>query len=400
VLLVPVLFTGCEQAEERREEPARRVVVPPPRAEGIEIATLQITPPKGNDGRKIFAGLKRDGRIVGRGDGTVSATGTTAVVMRTLDKTVELKNGAYDLWLVIDRDGWQACHPSFGDWYLRDTWQWPKVGRTLLYDDPTAWKLKRLEHPDNLITIHYHRYDEDYDDAGIWTWDENKQKSPEQNELFEVGRDDFGLVFQMDRGEYGLKGDSDKIGMLPRLHASWDQKDGEDRFWRPDMGKEIYLVGGKNKVFTKKPDTSPQVTAAYIDTADRLVVEVSRPLNADEVATDKIKVIDRTDAVQPVTAAKLMLTGRQCQSNSIEVSLTQPLDVSGNVYQVSVAGFGGTAQATPRGVLDDPALFCDRQAALGATYHREATSTRLCGPLPPAEFRLPPPARRARCLSQ
>jgi hypothetical protein len=71
----------------------------------------------------------------------------------------------------------------------------------------------------NLVTIHYHRYDADYDNVSIWTWDAYFKRSPEQNEIFEVGRDAYGSILQLDRGDYGLKGDSDKIGLLPRLEV-------------------------------------------------------------------------------------------------------------------------------------------------------------------------------------
>ena len=49
---------------------------------------------------------------------------------------------------------------------------------------------------------------------------------------------------------------------MPRLHADWSRKDGEDKFWRPDMGKEIYLIGTKKDVFTKKPELPTEVVAA------------------------------------------------------------------------------------------------------------------------------------------
>ena len=39
-----------------------------------------------------------------------------------------------------------------------------------------------------------------------------------------------------------------------------------------------------------------------------------------------------------------------------------------------------SATAMPRGILDDPELFCDRQAVLGATYSREATTFRVFAP--------------------
>jgi pullulanase len=358
---------GCERTE--KQFPAVVPGLPPPKAEGVEIATVQIKPPPGNAGHRLFAGLKRDGHIVARGDGTVGTNSLTEIVLRTLDKSTAMPNGAYDLWLVIDRDGWQACHPSFGDLYLRDTWQWPKASHVIRCDNPTAWKARGFSHPESVVTIHYHRYDEDYDDVGIWSWDANYKKSPEQNELLEVGRDDYGLVFQLDRADYG----SDKIGLVPRLHADWNYKDGDDKFWTPDLGQEVYLVGTKNRVWSIKPETGPQVVAAYLDTRSQLEVELSRRINTVPAVTVK----DRDGQAFAATASLK-------QRNTLAVSLTQPLDVAANHYAIAVEGFAGSVPLTPRGILDDASLFCDADAVLGASYAREATSFRVFAPKAPA----------------
>src|ERR1043166_6166679 len=354
--------------------------LPPPEATGIEIATLEVTPPPGNAERKLFAGLKREGRIVGRGEAKLSETGVVQVVVRALDKDTQLTSGPYDLWLVIDRDGLQSCNPSFGDIYRHDVWQWPKAGRTVALRDMAAWKLKKLPRPEDVITIHYHRYDEDYDDVGIWTWDEARKRTPDPNEIYEVGRDDYVLIFQINHGEYGEHGDSDNIGLLPRLGLSWDRKDGDDKFWRPDMGKDIYLIGTQNKVWAKRPEIGAQVVSAYIDAATRLAVNVSKSLKTEDVDPSKITVTGDGGQAVPVASAKLVLNGRRKKSNAIELTTSQPLEIGRRAYQIAVEGFSGTAQAVPRGVLDEPALFFDANAVLGATYETEATTFRVFAP--------------------
>jgi len=362
------------------EQAAGSNLLPPPQATGSEIATVEVTPPPGNAGRKVFAGLKHEGRIVGRGEATVTETGVVHVVVRALDKDTRITNGAYDLWLVIDRDGLQSCNPSFGDIYQHQVWQWPAVGRIVELRDASAWKLKKPSSPENVITVHYHRYDEDYTDVGIWTWDGNYKRSPEQNERFEVGRDEYGPIFQIDRSEYGEHGDSDKIGVLPRLELSWDRKDGDDKFWRPELGREIYLIETKNQVFTIRPDITPQVVAAYIDAPTLLVVQTSRPLGADESSADKTTVKDDRGQEVSVASTRPILSSRGKKSNTIELTTAQPLDVGERVYKVSVQNFAGAAQAVPRGVLNDPALYGDTNAVLGAAYTPRATTFRVFAP--------------------
>jgi pullulanase len=374
-----VALTGCERVEEVPEvmtpvAPAK--LLPPPQATGFEIATLRITPPRGNEGREIYAGLKYEGRLVGRGEASIAKTGITEVVVRALNKSVSLKDGNHDLWLAIDRDGLAACHPSFGDLYLRDQWVWPKVAKLMDYADPVAWKYRRLERAENLITIHYHRYDADYADLGIWSWDAHHEKSPADNELLEVGRDDYGLIFQFDRGEYGATGQSDKIGLLARLHADWGQKDGPDKFWTPALGNEIWLIGGDTQIYTQRPDLAPRVVNALVDRRDQLVVTVTRPLKDGELAPADIQITGRDGVLVPVTSA-----GRpKSPANAIEVTLGAPLDIVGNTYTVGVTGFAGAVALTPRRILDDAELFSDRHAVMGATYAPAQTTFRVFAP--------------------
>ena len=56
-----------------------------------------------------------------------------------------------------------------------------------------------------------------------------------------MGRDDYGTILQLDRGDYGEKGDSDKIGLVARLAGDWNRKDGDDKFWTPDITSTLLM---------------------------------------------------------------------------------------------------------------------------------------------------------------
>lgn len=369
-----VALSSCKRA------PAAAETLPPPQATGVAVATVEVTPPTGNANKKIYAALVREGRILGRGEATVPASGNVQVLINALDAATMVPDGEYDLWVAIDRDNLHSCYPSFGDLYVREKWALGKGARVKTLADPAVWKEKRLSKPENLITIHYHRYDEDYGDVGIWTWDGHYKRTPEQNEIFEVGRDEYGLTYQIDRGEYGEKGDSDKIGLLPRLRASWDFRDGDDKFWRAGMGNEIYLVGTKNKVWTAQPDISPQVAAAFVDASNRLVVQLTRLVSADEISPDKISIVDDENKRQSPASVRLVAMRGGMKSTDVEFVTTAPLDLAQRSYKITVAGFAGDATAVPRGILDDPELFYDADAVLGATYSPAATTFRLFAP--------------------
>ena len=99
-----------------------------------------------------------------------------------------------------------------------------------------------------VITIHYHRFDGDYEGVGVWTWDAGRKRMPKNQEIFPVGRDGFGLIFKLDTSLYGHSGD--RIGLLPRLKKDWQYKDGGDRYWSPEMVVSTFTVSSiKGKYF-------------------------------------------------------------------------------------------------------------------------------------------------------
>jgi len=370
---VVLLATSCGKAPMK---PRLENLQPVPAATGIAVATVDFTPPAGNANRPVYAALKREGRIVARGETTIPATGNAQIVFKALDAATLVPDGEYDLWMTIDRDGLPSSHPSFGDLFVREKWLVGRGARAKALTDPAVWKERTLSAPGNLITIHYHRYDEDYADVGIWSWDGHYKKTPEQNEIYEIARDDYGLVFEIDRADYG---GTDQIGFLPRLHASWDGRDGDDKYWRANMGGEVWLVGTKNQILTKRPDTSPATVAAFVDAPNKLVAQVSRLVSPDEVTAGKITIEDsQGDRIQATTARVQTQPGRP-RSNYIELTTAQPLDIAGQSFQVRVDGFAGVAVAVPRGVLDDPNLFYS-DAVLGATYTPGATTFRVFAP--------------------
>ena len=58
---------------------------------------------------------------------------------------------------------------------------------------------------------------------------------------------------------------ANRIGLLPRQRGDWNRKDGEDKFWTPELGREMWLVGTRPEVWTERPATRPHVAGACID---------------------------------------------------------------------------------------------------------------------------------------
>ena len=355
---------------------------PPPQPQGAEVATVELTPPPGNAGRKIFAGLKRDGRIVARGEAVVPSSGNVTVKIEAMEATQIVTDGEYELWLTINRNGLESCYPSYGDPFVKEKWNLRKASSVKTLADPSVWKERKLSKAENLITVHYHRYDEDYDNVGVWTWDAHDKRTPEQNEIFEVGRDEYGPVLQLDRADYGEKGDSDKIGLLARMAGDWNRKDGDDKFWTPDMGRDVYLIGGENRVWTQPPDISPRVISASIDAPNQIVLGMSRPVGPGDVAPDKITITDDRNGKQTPTAARLLSHNGKGTANDVELTLNAPLDIVGDAYEVKMDGFGdyraGATASHPDGY--EPELYDGGGGVGGDVYHGCGTIFRVFAP--------------------
>jgi len=110
-----------------------------------------------------------------------------------------------------------SYRPSFGDVFQRIA-----LNSTNTTLSTEAWQIYTPTAEQSIITVYYHRFDGDYDNISLWTWDELHIQTPEQNELIPVGRGEFGVVFQIDSGLYDtLEG---RIGFLPRKNFSWSFK--------------------------------------------------------------------------------------------------------------------------------------------------------------------------------
>lgn len=232
-----------------------------------------------------------------------------------------------------------------------------------------------------MIIVHYHSFENNYADLRLWTWDGYQARSPKNNDLRPVGHDDFGAIFHIDRSQYGLNGDCDRIGLIPRLGDDWRHKDGGDRFWTPTLGNEIYLVSQRQEIWNHKPDISPQIVAAYIDAPTRLAVKLSRPASAAEVQLHNITIADLAGTrYEPIESNLVLTKPGATRAFIFDVTTARPLDFFNNRYKVEVAGYAGAAEVTPRGLLDDRTHFFDPDAELGAVYHPGATTFRVFAP--------------------
>lgn len=137
-----------------------------------------------------------------------------------------------------------------------------------------------------MIIVHYHRQDKNYSQVGLWTWDGNSQHNPSKQELPPLGTDDFGPWFQLDPASYGEETSKGTlIGFLPRIKNSWKFKDGDDRFWTPELGNEIWLVSGNPIIYSSRPDVAPRIQTALLDGPRIVSAWLSHPIKKTKLST-------------------------------------------------------------------------------------------------------------------
>jgi len=337
------------------------------------LATLEVASLKDNAGKTLIATLKCQGRIVAQGQSVVAAQDSARVILYATEFAARRNAEDYELWVVCKNAGEGSWFPGFGDAYIQDTWHfqqgpWKKI------TDLSAWREKRLSSPENRLRIHYHRYGGYLDGVGLWTWNDHSDKPPV--EVFEIARDEFGLVFELDLAEYAAEGRDLRLGLLPRRAGDWHLKEDENKYWDASLGHEIWLIGTVNQIWKERPETSQKVLAAYLDTSHCMIVELSRPVDPGELGKERLAIQDGQG--KSVKISHLVHSDKP--SNSLRVKTAQRLEAGSNTYSVSVEGFAGAVPAIARGVLDDPQMFCAPLAVLGASYSPASTSFRLFAP--------------------
>lgn len=228
-----------------------------------------------------------------------------------------------------------------------------------------------------LLRIHYHRPFADYDGWHLWLW--NGRSHDGGRPLGPAGRDDFGLVFEVDPDSIGP---GDPIGLLPR-RGNWEDRDGGNRLWRPEWPPELWLVSRWPCLAMHRPETSPFVVGGFIDTLRELVVELNVPIPLAELsgASVRVRTLEgRPLAVSAAGPAAEPGAWEHGQLRLLRVELAEPLDPRGEPIApltVEPAGYrAGTVW--PRRVLDGPEFVSD--LPLGAIVSGQETTFRVFAP--------------------
>lgn len=218
----------------------------------------------------------------------------------------------------------------------------------------------------NDVTIHYHRYDQNYDHWTLWTWLDHKTI-----ELKPAGQDNFGLIFNLNFDNYPPKGN---INFLPKF-KDWQNK-GIERFVTRSSHGEIWVLEGQKEIFIEKPSLSPFVRKAFIDSPDELTVLVTHPVSKESLAQAKPFIIYNDLKIAEAKSLRLIPDTTDI-SNALAVKFSERINIAKLPAKFTLDGFE-PGPLTIRGILDSSEYHT--QEKLGFFYSREKTLFRVWAP--------------------
>ncbi len=218
----------------------------------------------------------------------------------------------------------------------------------------------------NQLTIHYHRYDQNYDHWNLWTWLDHKTI-----EVSPSGQDSFGLIFKIDIDKYPPKGN---IYFLPK-YKNWENK-GKERFWPRTGNKEIWILEGQAELYTEAPSLSPFVRKAFIDSPNELTVLLTNPLQKEELEKASGEIIYKD--LKSIKSAELNLIPENTQVSTIlRAKFTDEINIEKLPARFKLTDFE-PGRLTIRGILDSSQYMSDD--TLGFFYSPEKTNFRVWAP--------------------
>ena len=284
------------------------------------------------------------------------------------------------LCVCLNRDEYESWYPSFGDLFQVVVFTAePQAGDSeqVVVAPRSGWQERKAADPQGPLTVHYHRFENDYDNAGLWTWDEHLERHPAQQETFPVGSDAFGVIFQLDPADYGSPGD--RIGLLPRLRCGWQFKDGPDRLWAPGLGREVYLVQGRAEVHEEEPNVAPALQGAELIAERTVLVHFTQRLAVGELNVARCRLRPSGQGEALAISAVQPEGAEDGKALAFRLELPEPLPFLEGQYEVEVPGLG-TRPVVPTRIFAEGDRFADLDATMGAQYSAEATTFRVFSP--------------------
>jgi pullulanase len=149
--------------------------------------------------------------------------------------------------------------------------------------------------PVTVLTIHYHRPDGDYDGWALWVWEHPSGAAART--IAPAANDAFGAVFTVAAPPAG------RLGVLPYRPAA-AVYDRPDRIWDAEMGAEIWIKRGAERIHGEPPPLLPALLRAFVDGKRRVTAVLEHPLAARMTTPAAFRLTNRKGAAVAVAGVE------------------------------------------------------------------------------------------------
>jgi pullulanase len=237
-------------------------------------------------------------------------------------------------------------------------------------------------HDEVKLTIHYYRYDKNYEGWNLWVWPSGKEGAAYKF----TGEDAFGKVATFTVPNMSA---SDKVGFIVRYSKpggdEWADREFGDRFItdiKEDGTAEIWVVQGQQQFYYDPADAdlSPRVTRAVIDDINKISFETNVAFQANDVQNESFLLVANDQQVA-IKAVKALNPDAKGEARQGEITTAEPLDLN-LTYSLQRKGFK-PADVMMGNVFSSETFesqFTYTGDDLGTSYTPSATQFRLWAP--------------------
>lgn len=227
------------------------------------------------------------------------------------------------------------------------------------YDGKTAEKNINILDSLFTYTIHYYRFDGNQSNWDMWLWEDGKDGAAYP--FTEVTEDGYAKAT--------VQFPSNTLNIITRP-GDWSTQEVTRKIEIKDgHSVDVWIVQDVADVYYTKPDVSPSIQAALMDSKNEINVKVNK-----ELADDVVFTLEDEEANEeiPVTVTKI-------SSNKVKLTVQDPsrIDIR-KVYLVRATGFA-SRNVIIRNVLNDDSFYYDGND-LGYTYTADETTFKLWAP--------------------
>ena len=218
---------------------------------------------------------------------------------------------------------------------------------------------------ENTLIVHYHRYDQNYDNWTLWTWLDDAKIEIQPNTS-----DNYGLVFLININDYP---DMGNVNMLPK-YKNWENKDDPNRSWIRTMQKEVWIIESDGNMYTEKPPTNPSIKRAFLDDDNLVTLALTHLVDENSVSTLEPSIELVNKKIEKIEDINLI---ENKESKILQLILSKKLSINQLPAMVHIKGFR-SKNLELRYVLNKDRYFTDETP--GVFYTPDETIFKVYAP--------------------